>query len=158
MGQDHRDVVTTAQGSQVRMILRFEHDLGDGHCLARLVLREPPLPPVAVFTSIRSNPRTRGIGTNLGRLADALVAAVGDTLPVEWDRVVWIAHHGEFSDWHIDGAPETFTIAGLAHFNDHFHDEIDTHRRLRRREFEEEFGDLGLEPVPDAVRALGWEF
>ena len=151
-------MVTTPQGKQIRMILRFEHDNGDGHCLARLVLREPPQPPVAVFSEIRTNPWGRSLGTDLGRVADALVKALGDSSAVQWDQVTWVAHYGEFSDWHIEGAPEGFFVTKLIYFNGHFHEGVADHRRLRPRAFEETVGDLGLDPVPDTLRALGLEY
>ncbi|MBW4717252.1 hypothetical protein [Saccharothrix obliqua] len=159
MGQDHRDVVTNEQGTQIRMILRYEHrrDSQDAHCLARLVLREPPLPPVAVFTEIRSNPRGRTLGY-FDRPAEALRAAVGDSVDVPWDEVVWVQHFGEFSAWYVDGAPEEFVVADLLYFNGHYHDEVKSHRDYRAAEFRERYGDLGLDPVPETVRALGWKF
>lgn len=155
---DYRDVVSTPQGKQIRMILRFEHDYGDAHCLARLVLREPPLPPVAVFSEVRTNPSDRGLIGNLGRVADALVAAVADSEQVPWDKVIWVGHYGEFSGWHIEGAPEGFFVTKLIRFNGHFHEDVADHSRSRPREFEETFGDLGLDPVPDTLRALGLEY
>ncbi|QTR04073.1 hypothetical protein J7S33_03520, partial [Saccharothrix algeriensis] len=121
------------------------------------VLREPPLPPVAVFTEIRSNSRHWSLGY-FDRPAEALRAAVGDSVEVPWDQVLWVQHFGEFSDRYIDGAPEEFVVTDLLYFNGHYHDDIKKHRNYRAAEFEELYGDLGLDPVPETVRALGWEF
>lgn len=140
------------------MILRFEHDYGDGHCLARLVLREPPCSPVAVFSEIRTNPWGRGLIANLGRVADALVDVVGDSEQVPWDQVIWLAHFGDFSSYESGGAPEEFATAELVHFNGHFHDEMSTHRFFRAPKRPEIVDDLGLDPVPDTLRALGLEY
>lgn len=155
MVPDRRDEVTTPRGRQLRATLRFEHDDGDGCCLARLVLRDQG-PPVAVVSELRDNPWLRGIGTDFGRVADAVRAEFGEDVP--WDRVVWVQHHGDFSSRDARDAPESFTVTEVTWFNGHFHADADGFHRYRARPFAERYGDLGLDPVPDVLRALGLEY
>ncbi|MBM7774086.1 hypothetical protein JOD54_004290 [Actinokineospora baliensis] len=158
MGRDHRDVVTKQQGTQHRMILRYEHERGsaDAYCLARLVVRDS-LPPVAVLTAFRHRDRPPALGYS-GRPADALRVAVGDSIAIDWGQVVWAYHFGEFSDFYIEGAPENFVVDELVFFNGHYHSDLDTCVVYTPGEFFERYGELGLDPVPDVVQALGWRF
>jgi hypothetical protein len=148
-------VLDTSGSRRVAMILEWEHSQsGRAHCLARLMLRPAPAPPVAVLSELVDNPDRFGLTGDMGGAAAAFLERMRPYADLDPDRVVWIAHHGPFSSPDDDGGAETFTRVDLAPHHGVFRDDLSGHRLLTPAQVLAEIAPLHLHPVPEVLAEL----
>ena len=141
---------------QASCVLRWSHRLGGAaHCLARLVIAAPSIPPVAVCSEIASNPDELGIIGDFAAVADAFVEVVASAVGGldEPAGVIWVAHHGPFSS-HDPAGPETFTEIALAFDGQRYHDDLVGDRLWGAEEVTRRVRPLRLKPVCEALAEL----
>ena len=159
MMAEHSRMITDPTGArQFQTILFWQHPEGQAHCLARVHF-PPRGPVVAIVTEIRSNPRELGMGLDFPRLAEALLRRLPAGVSVQPAEIIWTSQFGEFSYWYeaLD-APEAILRITLDWDGQHYAGDLDGHHILTPGERDELLGEILLEPVPDVVAALGWEF
>jgi hypothetical protein len=148
-------VLDTADTRRVAMILEWTEEGQQAHCLARLVLRPESELPVAILSELADNPRRLGLIGAMEIVASAYLARMRVYADLDPNQIVWIAHHGSFSSFDADGAPETFTHVELSYTNDHlFHDDLDDHHLLTPAQVFDRIDPLNLWPVPEVLSEL----
>lgn len=148
-------VLDAADTRRVAMVVEWEHNLGGrAHCLARLMLRPAPAPPLAVLSELADNPDRFGLTGDMGGAAAAFLAHIGPYARLDSKDMVWIAHHGPFSSVDDDGGAETFTRVVLEHDHDVFRDDLTGHHLLTPAQVLAEIAPLHLHPVPEVLAEL----
>jgi hypothetical protein len=148
-------VLDTSGSRRVAMVLEWEHSQGGrAHCLARLMLRPAPAPPVAILSELADNPDRFGLTGDMGGAAAAFLTQMRPYADLDPRRLVWIAHHGPFSSADDDGGGETFTRVGLTHHHDALHDDLSAHQLLTPPQVLAEIAPLHLHPAPEVLAEL----
>jgi len=137
-------------------IVRWQHSAGGpAYCLARLVVRPAPEPPVVVLTELAGNSDAVGLTSDFGGAATAALAVFGPNLQADPRSIVWLAQHGDFSSYDAAGAPETFTEVSVDFDGRWFSCELTDHRLLPVDQAAGWRQALGLDPVVAALAVLG---
>lgn len=148
------DAVTAMDGDRwsLTTYVRWTHDLGPAHCLARY--HETSDGAVCVLSELRSNDRYRSMMHNLPGVAAAVLGLMAEHRhAADPARIGWIAHFGDFSSYDPSGYAETFTDVRLHWEGGKYHDDIARHVLLDAESTRSVLG--GLIPVPQVVRQLG---
>jgi len=136
-------------------LVRWLHRSGaEAHCLARLIDRPAPEPPVIVLTELATNADRNGLTTDFGGAATSALRALGSGRVLDPSAISWLAQHGEFSSYDAQGAPETLTEVSVTFDGQAYHCELTDQRLLPAAEAGSWFRALDLEPVPAAVAGL----
>lgn len=123
-------VLDSVQARRVAALITWQHAVGgQAHCLARLVLRAAPEPPVAVLSELADNPDRLGISGDMAGVAVAFLAAMRPYATLDPASLVWITHHGPFSFPDDDGGPQTFTRVDLDYRDGAFRDDLRAARK-----------------------------
>jgi hypothetical protein len=146
---------TTGTTPSGRALVRWQHSSGGpAYCLARLVVRPTPEPPVIVLTEVAGNPDAVGLTTDFAGAATAALSTLDRQSELDPRAIVWLAQHGEFSSYDAAGAPETFTEVDLTFDDTRYHCELTDHRLLPVAEAEAWRQALQLDPVPVVLSDL----
>ena len=135
-------------------IVHWRHRSGPAHCLVRAAYLPETRQATVLVSEIASNPDDRGITADFGKVADAVLPLLRKEFPGDLQRIVWVAHFGDFS-YHDPGGPDTFTQISLEAGKDGFVDDMTGDQRLDQAEVEGLLGDRRLCPVPDVLSGLG---
>lgn len=143
-------------------LLSWEHRRGGtAHCLVRLRTLDGrdqavggALETLAVVSELRDNPPGRGILSDFGGVAEAVLAQLVPPASPP-DAVTWYAHHGEFSTYD-DAGPETLTRVDLRREGRRYVDDVRGHHLLGWEEAAELAQLLRLEPVDQVLEAWSW--
>ncbi|MCO6009680.1 hypothetical protein NE236_32385 [Actinoallomurus purpureus] len=150
--------MSTAPDSTPRFtgIVHWRHRLGPAHCLVRAAYLSEVRQATVLVSELESNPDDRGITADFGKVADAILPVLREIFPADLQRIVWIAHFGDFS-YHDPAGPETFTRIALSTGRDGFTDDLAGDQRLERADIGRLLGDWRLRPVPEVLSDLGHE-
>ncbi|MCW2916407.1 MAG: hypothetical protein JWN52_4475 [Actinomycetia bacterium] len=139
-----------------KTILKWLHDNGEAHCLARVF---EPLDdkPIVVISEIRSNPDHRDIGSEPAKVAEALLRLSELAGTLSPTSTLWLLHHGDFS-YYDGGGEDTFTRLTMIWDGDHFYSSLDSYELLESSTVRELVGPLSLESVPQVLQQLDWNY
>lgn len=153
MNGEDLPVETTPSGANA--LVRWQHSSGGpAYCLARLVVRPAPAPPVIVLTEVAGNPDAVGLTSDFAGAATAALSTFGRQAALDPRAIVWLAQHGEFSSYDAAGAPETFTEVRVSFDGTRYHTELTDHRLLPVVEAEVWRQALQLDPVLAVLSGL----
>jgi hypothetical protein len=153
MNDEDLRLETTPSGANA--LVRWQHSSdGPAFCLARLVVRPAPAPPVIVLTEVAGNPDAVGLTSDFAGAATAALSTFGQQAALDPRAIVWLAQHGEFSSYDAAGAPETFTEVRVSFDGTRYYTELTDHRLLSVAEAEIWREALQLDPVRTVLSGL----
>jgi hypothetical protein len=148
-------VLDASRERRVAALIRWAHDLGgEAHCLARLVLRASPEPPVAVLSELADNPDHLGLVGDMAGVARAFVERMRPYAHLDPATLVWIAHHGPFSSVDNYSAPETFTGVDVSYRGGLFHSDLRGQHLLSAAQVLAIVNPLHLHPAVEVLTEL----
>jgi hypothetical protein len=125
---------------------------GQARALARLVALPAPERPVIVLSELASNSDVLGLVTDFsGAVSAALTGLRADLAPAS---IRWFAHHGDFSSYDAQGAPETFTEIEVRFAAGQLQSDLKDQRLVTPAQTEALNRRLRLDPVADVLAAL----
>jgi hypothetical protein len=145
----------------IKTIVKWQGKPGrDPHCLARIYVNQQKGTAIALLSEIRSNFWNRNaIATNITMIATLIVQTFGTEIGVPPEKIRWLPHYGQFSDFEIDDGYPYVREDRLVWTGMKFEERQQLDRILEKnlhKQLQETGDDIPIEDVFDVVRQLGW--
>jgi hypothetical protein len=151
----------------VKEIVYWENEKGtESHCLARIFEEEGQ--QIVMLSEIRSNvvgrPRHPGIFYDFATPGNVLAQKYPEKFNSPNDRILWIAHSGNFSDFETmyHGVEQGFDIDRFYQVEMHYVDgkfskAAGRMHQLKWEEKSEVLGHIDIENIYEICKEIGWE-
>jgi hypothetical protein len=145
----------------IKTIVKWQGRPGsDPHCLARIYVNQQKGTAIALLSEIRSNSNNcNAIATDIAMVATLIVQTFGIEIGVPPEKIRWLPHYGQFSDFEIDHGYPYVREDRLVWTGMKFEGRKQLDRVLEEnlhKQLQETGDDIFIEDVIDVVRQLGW--
>jgi hypothetical protein len=146
----------------VKMIVHWVNRQGNKtHCLVRIFKQDSAITVIAseIRSKVPEEYEHRGIGHEIPAIADQLYQEFPHEMAFSADKVVWVEHYGDFSNFSgmENDDTERFHETYLRYEGEKI-DEIkeNTYKVLTSEQVEERLGHLDIKNVYDDLDEIGW--